>query len=586
MTTINKTTTINTPHAAVLIFNYLDRIPEDYSNVSDIDKTYPNIISTLSCVSIQTSKSKSDPQGSFNLVLAPTKNWVAQLTPGSWCVLMMSQEPIVAKDFQKANAKLVKMVGKIDSVRVDTQVQDDGSRKSLYYVTGIDWGHIMHSILYIDPLINDTTGTDAGQGSAIFVAIRDAMMNKGGTPSTFLVKDNLSSLLQLFGTSLGGLTEAGNDINRLASSIYTFRIPDAMVNFFNFVGPQGQHVKNNEINKFITLRTGSLVAKDSYIDYGEAAGFINPFTFQGANSIWQILLDNSNPALNEMYCEMVWGKGSNKDPNSLQFVIHNRIRPFAFKQFNPKAGSPGRLKSYFQYIAQHNIDSNTVLSVNAGTNWADKYNFIEIKPDFQDFAIFGNWVKQKSQISDQAAFSREGFRPLIVNTKQFPRNTKQKTGDTSLNADIDWSQLEVWVALMKDWYFDTHRMLNGSITFTGTTEYIAVGNNIKFDVQLVNPTQNMTKLQNTATIQDGYFILGHIESISNSFTVNDSGARSYITTVQFVRGIVVNSKNVAYGDGTLDALSSAMTINTLKNTTNTLSTSDSQDPDPQKVRGN
>jgi len=244
------------------------------------------------------------------------------------------------------------------------------------------------------------------------------------------------------------------------------------------------------------------------------------------------------------------------------------------------------LKSYFQYIAQHNIDSNTVLSVNAGTNWADKYNFIEIKPDFQDFAIFGNWVKQKSQISDQAAFSREGFRPLIVNTKQFPRNTKQKTGDTSLNADIDWSQLEVWVALMKDWYFDTHRMLNGSITFTGTTEYIAVGNNIKFDVQLVNPTQNMTKLQNTATIQDGYFILGHIESISNSFTVNDSGARSYITTVQFVRGIVVNSKNVAYGDGTLDALSSAMTINTLKNTTNTLSTSDSQDPDPQKVRGN
>ena len=96
----------------------------------------------------------------------------------------------------------------------------------------------------------------------------------------------------------------------------------------------------------------------------------------------------------------------------------------------------------------------------------------------------------------------------------------------------------------------------------------------------------MTQNQNSAQLQSKFFILGHVENISHSFTVSPDGARSYTTTVQFVRGIVVNDQNVAYGDGTLDQLANAMSLKKLKNTTNTLGSSDGQDPDPQKVKGN
>ena len=589
--------TINTPHAAVIVFNYLDRIAgsgvvgSDRTNLGDIDTVQTKIISTLSCVSIETSKSKSDPQGSFNLVLAPTKNWVSTLTPGSWCVLLMSNQPIQEKDLRKANKNLVKMIGKIDSVRVDTQTQDDGSRRTLYYVTGIDWGHIFHSMLYIDPLIDSESNNTGSQGSAIFVAIRNALF-KNGTPQSFAVADNLTSLIQLFGKSLDGLDNIG--VNRLASSVYTFRMPDAMIQYFNFTtGSDETSVKSRKISDFLNLTTGTLINKgvvkgvqqpEVYQDFKESVGFLNPFTFQGANSLWQILLDNSNPALNEMFCEMVWNQTDPSD-NSLQLRLINRIKPFSFKNFTPSAGTSSRLRSYFQLLKLHDINSNTVISVNAGTNWRDKYNFIEVKPQFQDFVIFSNWSKQKAQVSDISAFSREGFRPLIVDTKQYPNTGVSKAGDDSLNVQFDPNQLTVWAQLLKEWYFDTHRMLNGTLTMTGTTEYIGVGDNIKFDAQLVNPTQNMTSAQLTGTDVNKYFVLAHVENVSHRFTVTPDGARTYTTVVQFVRGIVVNSQNIVQNDGTLDALSSSMSQTQEKNTTNTFGTSDDQDPDTEKVRG-
>jgi len=134
---------VKTPHAAVLVWNYTDRIgnPSGKYNstgvapgkLNEIEKeSLPVIISTLSCVSIQTNKSKGQPDGSFNLVLAPFKNWTSTLTAGSWCCIMMSNEPITAQDLDKANKNHVKMIGRIESVRCETSVNEEGARQTLY----------------------------------------------------------------------------------------------------------------------------------------------------------------------------------------------------------------------------------------------------------------------------------------------------------------------------------------------------------------------------------------------------------------------------------------------------------------------
>lgn len=577
---------IRTPHAAVLIWNYVDRFGKDATSKADLHKTEPMMISTLSCLSIQTSKSKMKPDGSFNLVLAPFKNWVSTITPGSWCCILMSNEPITEKDLQRANKKHIKMIGRIETVRVDTKVQDDETRRTLYYISGVDWGHIFNNIIYVDNLIAGP-GDPASQGNAMAVALREALFAKDGTPKTFAVKDNLRSLINIFGQNLGGFTKAGGDINRLAKSIYNFNMPPGMVSFLQLKDPKGKVDKKKiRINEILNLVTGSLKGDDtavdsSYDDTAEAYGYINPFSLQGQHTFWQILLENSNPALNEMFCEMRWDHRDGN--NAVALTLYNRIKPFAFKEFNPKAGfSKSELKSYFQNVRRHEINTVDVMAVNAGTNWSDKYNFIELKPEFQDFNVIANWYKQKSQVFDQDAFEREGFRPFIVGTKQFPK--KAGTTGTADSVGADWDQLQNWVQLMKEWYFDTHKTLNGTLTLHGVTDYIGVGDNIRFDAGLLNPTANMNKASLDKKGQQ--FVLAHVENISHSFSVvPDTGARTYTTTIQFVRGILVKSDNVKVGEGSLDQNAQTLTTKDDRNTKNTISTSDPSDPDKEKVRG-
>ncbi len=581
---------IKTPHAAVLVFNYNDRIgvPTGAYNATGVKdllgtekEAPPVIVSTLSCVSIQTQKAKGNPDGSFNLVLAPFKNWTSTLTAGSWCVILMSNEPITEKDLKQAHRHKVKMLGRIESVRCETRVNDEGARETFYYVSGVDWGHVFNSILYVDNLLASPNDPPK-QGNSAAVALREALFGKAGSPQSFAVAQNLTNILDIMGRNLGGFTQAGKEIGRLSNSIYEFKIPVELAKYFKFKNGQGKEITAQSINKLISLVTGSLTKPDNnvqdasaYFDNREAVGFIDPFSLQGSHSLWQILLENSNPALNEMLTDFRW-----YDDNSVQLALYNRIRPFSYKGFNAQAGSSKGLKSYFQYVKTHQLANDEVISVNAGTNWRDKFNFIEIKPTFQEFAIVANWYKQKSQVFDEKAFEREGFRPLIFDTKQFPSGNK---GTLPNNVGVDWDQLTVWCDLLREWYFGTHRMLNGTVVVHGSTEYIGVGDNIRFDAGLINPTPNINK----KTKQDGYnhSILAHVESVSHTFSVAPDGARSYRTTIQFVRGIIVNLNNQNIDEGMLDQDATKLTQSDDRNTVNVNSTSDPMDPDPQKVRG-
>jgi hypothetical protein len=582
--------TITTPHAAVLVWNYEDRIGTENmtndpfsSGVDFLDDVEPVIMSTLSCVSIETSKSKSEPVGRFQLVLAPYKNWVSTITAGSWCCILMSNDPITENDIKRANKRQVKMIGKIETVKVDTKMMDNGERSTLYYVTGVDWGHIFNNIIYVDNLI---AGPDAkqDQGNPIVIALRKMAVDQTGQYQRFVVRDNLTSIMSIFGKSIKGFDSTGEHIGRIPMATYNFRIPYAMAKYFNFLDPQSKPVKAVLINKLLNLVTGTLKGKDKYVDHNESKGFLNPLTLQGQHTFWQVLMDNSNPILNEMFTEMRW---NDSDPanNSLALTIYNRIKPFTYKKFDPSNKTYKGLKSYFQLLRQHRINDTEVISVSAATNWRDKYNFIEIKPDFTSVApgdAIPNLVQQKCQTADLRAFEREGFRPLIMESKQFPSATG-KNGGKQL---VDWGQLPKWLLMMREWYFNTHRMFSGTIVIHGINEYIAVGDNIKFDAGLINPTPNMSFKTNAT--KNNELILAHVESVSHRFTVSGDGARNYITTINFVRGITVTNSDTIVGRGTLDKIvgrNGSLAQPDEVNTSNVISTSDATDPDPRHVKG-
>lgn len=565
---------ITTPHAAVIVWNYDDKgglQPFTSSSVNNVQQT---IISTLSCVSISTQKSKSNPQGGFTLVLAPYKDWISTITPGSWCTLLMSQEPITADDILKADKNKVKMIGKIDSVRVDTSMGEDGARRTTYVVTGVDWGYIFNNIIYIDNFIGAANEPNT-LGTGTSIAIQNILFGNDGIPKSNGTPSNLRSLINIFGKTLGGITSQGADINVLANAIYNFLIPQEMIDYFDFIGPDGQPTSSQKINDILTLVTGSLSADDTYNGAVESIGFIDPYSLQGQHTFWQVLQENSNPVLNEMITDLRWN-----DDSSLTLALYNRIKPFSFSSFDPDSEQANGLKSFFQYLKTVEIDDIDVISINAGTNWNDKYNFVEIKPQFQSFAVFANWYKQKSQKFDSTAFSREGFRPLILDTKQFPG----RPGQTQLTSDaVNWDALTSWTGLLAEWYFNTHRMLNGSMTIIGQNNYIGVGDNIRINADLISPTPNL-KAQSLVDGTNSY-MLAHVESVANSFTVSPDGSRQFITTIQFVRGILVYENGQPVDGGALDRDASSIQDFEEKNTQNVISTSDNSDPDPIKVRG-
>ena len=587
--TLNQTNNfkLTTPHACVIVWNYDDRLGTTPTTNATVNTINEVILDTISCVSIHTTKSKGSAAGSFTLELAPWRDWVSQITAGSWCAILMSNNPITTAQLTQADPNFVKMIGKIETVRADVSVDDEGARHTRYIVTGTDWGHIFNNVLYVDNLIAAPTDTK-NLGNTIAITLQKMLFGDGNAPQSFKVVDNLVALLGIFGASSAALDDASGAINRINKSIYDFLIPTRMAQYFNFVDGDGNASQLTTLSDLLTLQTGRLSSYNTYQDTNEAFGFIDPFSIQGTNTFWQILLDNSNPALNELYNEIEWER-NNQGKIGPSLTIFNRIKPFSYQTNLPLVTPESNIRSPFTLLKTHVIDNLKVMNLNVGTNWRDKYNFVEIRPLFQDFDILAGWTAQKAQGFDPVAFNREGFRPLIVGTKQFPVLPIGTTGT------YDANQLSSWIALLKEWYFDTHKLLNGTLTMTGTTEYIAVGNNIVFEAGLVNPTVNISNAAIRNSEKNINYILAHVENVEHTFTVGSDGARTYVTTIQFIRGIVVNKNENNYtlvGSGSLDELASTIQNIKYKNTVNTFSTSDGIndsnnpiDPDPQKLRG-
>lgn len=571
-----KKHTIKTPHAAVIIWNYDDRLgSEPTAKLNDVEQV---IISTVSCKSISTSKTKSNPEGRFNIELAPFKNWISTITSGSWCAILMSNEPITKEDIngQASYAKL-KMFGKIDSVRASVSVGAAGERITTYSVSGVDWGYIFHNNIYVDNRIPNAKENNTTQANSLAIDINKSLFSADGTALIRSVHEMLREIIAITGKPLK-FDQAGSQINRITSSVYNFTVPSKVLEYFGFI--QGDANKKTEsllISDILSVITGNLKSKDSYSNKSEACGYINPMSLLGVHTFWQVLLEHSNAPMNEMFAEMRWEKVVEKNGKQTyrpKLALYNRIKPFSLKS--------GGIRSQFKNVRHHLLDPLTVVAVDAGTNWRDKFNFTEIKPNFENLTLYENWYATKSQRLDPLAFNREGFRPLIVETRQFPF----ESGNTPADFKPNYDELASWSELLKEWYFDIHRMLNGTIALTGVDSYIAVGDNIKFDAGLLNPSPNMNQGQVAKKTTENTYILAHVETISHSFRVDENGARNFTTNIQFVRGILVNSSNEPISEGKLDKFASSVKPTDDRNRTNIISSSDGNlDPDSQKPKG-
>lgn len=585
-------TKTTTPHAAAIIWNYRDRIAAEgvvSSRVNEVDQI---VISTLSLMAISTSKTKSSPQGTFQITLAPTKNWVTVITPGSWLVLLMSQNKIRPKDLPDrkgggtADPNKVKFLGRVESVRANVGVnQKTGARETVYVVTGVDWGQVFTTLLYVDPLARDSSGTAIGTATRLLYETMTLDVTASNIPTS---DQNVRSLKNLWGASVSAIndieTAAGNNI--VVKPDLKWVMPDDLIRYMNF-NESGKNLA--DIVEFVggvvkrdgTKTKGSVfngVFFDTYNQVAEAVGIIQPDSLFGQNQFWQLLQDNCNSTLNEILCDIRWNK--NKKPT---LALYKRIKPFVFR--DKFEGSESKnikdITPKFTDLRTVEIPLDDIITANAGTNWRDKYNFVEILFDQSLSKDFRNQViKEKSQTFDEFAFSREGFRPIMAVSRYIPVNINSDDPDPFAITD--------WKFLLREWYFNTHVLLNGSVSIIGQNNYIQVGDNILFDGRAISYQQNInTDAINKRKNDDAnpVKILAHVESITHNFSVGKNGERTFRTTINFVRGLVVGDDRLEFNDGRLDIDSTTITPFQEKNTRGNFANSTENDPDPQKVDG-
>ena len=535
-----------TPHAAVVIWNFDDRGAYDDTKNMNIDEV---VVSGSSLISISTNKKKSSPAGSFEFNLAPDRNWVATITPGSWCAILMSQNPITDVE-KEANRNSFKMLGRIDSVRSTIDVDSEtGMRKTTFVVTGQDWGNVFNTTLYIDHAFqspnNDLTSAVSVIGVDAFAELVTG--TQFPTPATIM-----DSIIGVWGTSndlikrVEQRLQSKNTKDFRLSFTDQFRLPQEVAKFMK----QGNAaIVQTNFADLIKAYHGRLTSQDGtlgvYKRVADSAGVPDVASFFGMNSFWQLLVSSSNHVLYEVLTDTRW------EGDTPKFALYHRIKPFTVRDSYPGSQNVSHIDNKFKYIRKINIDLNDVLNINYGTNWRDKINFLEIRPGGN--LLNGNnniaaALKKEGQITDKQGYMRDGFKARIETAFFAPH----KDGKITPLLVKDWKYL------LKEWYFNTHLMLNGVMTIIGQDDYIQVGDNIAV------PSEILGSAPINAKQADEAFLLAHVEAVSHEFTVDQStGARNFITKISFVRGIIADKDGVKIGSsasGAIDTSSAELPI--------------------------
>jgi hypothetical protein len=573
MTIISK---ITQPHAAILIWNYIDRMVQPQGATSDTQDTEEVYIASSSVRSIKTAKSKSSPTGTFDIELAPTHNWVAKLTVGSWLAILMTQDkPLLSNGVKSSTAQFdeLKMLGRIDSVRMAVSVNaSTGTRQTGFIVSGRDWGSIFDCTVYIDTLAQ--APVLAAPAVAIGSFFGQTNINYEMPESNKFIYSTTSCMHGIRFMYGGGAKRAfdtfekGMFENLSIVPDQIFHIPKAVSDYFSIKNDSG--MPSIQLSDALTIVSGKLTGKDTYdLKHEESVGLPDLGAMMGQHTFWQVLLSHSNPVLNETFAELRWSEDSlsinklknlatNKSTLKPSLALYKRIRPFVVSpleiaaemqvaktkndnSFPLSLAVVKDLISEYKYVKSTEIPLEDIIFIDAGTNWRDRINFIEILFDDsvikKSASLLPASIKAASQIKDKNASTREGLKPLLVTTKFFP--PPDKIANFSKDKSEPFAPLAVtcWKHLLKSWYFNTHNMLNGSITLIGQNNFIGVGENLLIPVEALNLNPNFFIGMTQQLQKKQIFLLVHIESLSHTFAISDSGARSFTTSIQFVRGI-------------------------------------------------
>lgn len=260
-------------------------------------------------------------------------------------------------------------------------------------------------------------------------------------------------------------------------------------------------------------------------------------------SIWSILNNYLNPAVNEMYTalkinsegrivptitarEKPFSTGLifqiNKD-GSLErgLGLKSEQRETSEKNGSHIAGGPqggANARTLFGRLPRWLINENMIRSFSYSKSESRRVNFVQVMGissnpkflglrDVKDSDFLTSQFINGNYALDDVDIQRNGLRARIIQT------------DFDLWA-TGGSRATLWSRMNADWLFNGHLKAFGSVTLSGVVEPIAEGDNCEIRG-----------------------IVFHIESVTHSISVSANGIKSFTTTLQLSNGLMADGLN-------------------------------------------
>lgn len=539
--------------AEVIVYNYKNRDPDllvgplsaasfDVSETKEIK--IGHAITGITCT-----KSKSSPYGSFSITLKPTSEWTKIIVPGSWCAIFMSNTSI---DQTRLNNKAIKvgdnyacplkMVGLIMAVRVSKGISQDGAVTTTYTLNGYDFGYLFTSSIYVNQLFQ--AQVLAGKYDAVWSNLTFPDNDSAiGDPVL-----NINRILNAWSEISSSSISVGASIDVKPPSIRIV-VPGDVA---KLLGTKKEVIgfiltaiglDNRKGEKVIPIKGGSA---ENFEPELIGQKYFEPRRLIINNTLWGMINEYMNPTLNEAYCDLHVCKaedisslsnlgsfasiasGAAAGSQVVQPIFVMRQIPFStpqYKQIVPAAAiqvvpsPPGNLYpvTLLTDLPKTIIPAHKVIQYDVGFSEYERVNFTELNAfdiNVQQKS-FGSIQTDNKPTWEDGAIKRFGLRPKVV-----------YGADYGFSATDKLNTANRWRGLIRDWFFNNHRYVNGTVECIGLDEHIAIGEN------LVLEKENL---------------LAHIESYTHTFTVdNESGSKIFRTSIEFTKGLSAKSNSLMF----------------------------------------
>jgi len=544
------------PHWILMVIRYKDPLTSSLSRLAKRDSFHTGDISqdddtfkltstktplivTSSCVQMDISSSKGSYTQNLNAVLKPGHvEFLSAIMPGDWCVcwMMNTKEKYVevldkirkGQDAVNGFEDGLKFVGRVQDIRKVLMQSPTGLRTVQYNLSGVGFGELDSSIFF-DPALarketylgrtlqdmniamNDIFETAAKEANArggisvnkVIPALLTAFLGKGVSgpsvssggldqaqgaavatkeaPFSYVIPDGVAALLGVKSASKGGIF-CYADILELIQGLQKYQFNEFPQMFFP-TGTLNDEARGGRRTRHFT----SEPLKGVFLPV--------PTAFNG-KSVWNLLNEYLNPAINEMYTAMKYTPTGRVMPT---LVV--RQLPFSSPIMNNQLGDK---VTAFHELPRWVGDSSLIRSLDVGRSDGARTNFVHIyaQPSKKTLtSAQGYQIVNWPPISDPKDMKRHGLRPHMGSIQAAA--TDSETGGPGL-----------WMQIKSDFLLGQHMMLTGSVSMFGVTLPIVPGDNFEFDD-----------------------ILYHIESVNHHVEIRPDGGKTFSTQLTLTHGM-------------------------------------------------